>query len=126
MFKEDHPVGVTNGREAVSDDEGGTALAQPVDRFLHLGFGFHVECAGRLVEDQDGRILENGAGDGDALALAAREAVTAFADAGIVVFDAALDEVTGCGGFCGAVHVVIGGVFAPEPDVLRNRAVEQA
>ncbi len=32
-----------------------------------------VERAGRLVEDQDARIGDQGAGDGDALALAARQ-----------------------------------------------------
>ena len=41
------------------------------ERPLDPRFGFGVQRAGRLVEDQDRRILENGAGDRDALALAA-------------------------------------------------------
>ena len=44
-----------------------------------LGIG--VERAGRLVEDQDRRVLEQRPGDGDALALAARQRRAALADA---------------------------------------------
>ena len=51
-----------------------------VERALDAGLGLHVERAGRLVEDQDRRVLEDGAGDGDALALAARQRGAALAD----------------------------------------------
>ena len=39
---------------------------------------------GGLVEDEDARVLEQDAGDGDALALAAGERDAALADAGVV------------------------------------------
>ena len=55
-------------------------LAQPVERPLDAGFRLDVERAGGLVEDQDRRVLQDGAGDGDALALAARERGAALAD----------------------------------------------
>ena len=44
------------------------------------GFGGRIERAGRLVEDEDGRVLQKGAGDADALALADAEVAAAFAD----------------------------------------------
>src|SRR5690349_23629337 len=41
-----------------------------------------VEVAGGLVQDHDGWVLEQHAGDGDSLLLAAGEAVAAIADEG--------------------------------------------
>jgi hypothetical protein len=45
-------------------------------------FGVAVERGGRLVEHQDARIFQDGAGDGDALLLAAGELQAALADLG--------------------------------------------
>ena len=55
-------------------------LPQRVERPLDARLGLHVEGAGRLVEDQDRRVLQDGAGDGEALALAARQRCAALAD----------------------------------------------
>ena len=65
-------VGVGDRGQPMRDDEGGAPGPQPVQRALDAGLGLDIERAGGLVEDQDGRILEDGARDGDALALAAR------------------------------------------------------
>lgn len=46
--------------------------------------GVGVEGAGGFVEDQELRALENSAGDGEALFLAAGEADAVFADDGVV------------------------------------------
>ena len=64
-------VGAADGGEAVGDDEGGAAFAQMAESLLHGSFGLRVERRGRLVQQEDGRVLEEGARYGDALALAA-------------------------------------------------------
>jgi hypothetical protein len=64
---------VHDGREAVGDDEHGAAGEQPLDGLLHQPLALGVERARRLVEDEDGRVEQQGAGDGEALALAAGE-----------------------------------------------------
>ena len=51
-----------------------------------------VEVAGRLVEDQDLRPLEQRAGDGDALLLAAGKADAVLADLGLVALRQVLDR----------------------------------
>ena len=56
-----------------------------------------VERAGRLVEDQDARIGDQRAGNGDALALAARKRRAALADDGVVAFGQFEDEVVRAG-----------------------------
>jgi len=47
---------------------------------LHGALALGVQCAGRFVQQQDGGVLEQGAGDGDALLLAAGQARAAFAE----------------------------------------------
>ena len=63
-----------------------------VERLLDRRLGAAVERAGRLVEDQDRRVLEQGAGDGDALLLAAGELEAALADHRLVAVGQLHDE----------------------------------
>ena len=49
-------------------------------RLLHGQLAFRIERAGRLVEQQDGRIAQDGAGERDALALAAGQRHAALAE----------------------------------------------
>ena len=82
-------VGLQHGRQAVGDDDGGAALHQMLERRLHQRLAFGVERRGRLVEQQDRRVAQDGAGNGDALALAAGQRHAAFADLGVVALVAA-------------------------------------
>ncbi len=66
--------------QAVGDEQGRAAFEHALDGALDLVFGGAVDGAGRVVEDQDARVGEQGAGDGDALALAAGERHPALAD----------------------------------------------
>jgi hypothetical protein len=91
------PVGLAQGREAVRDGDGGAALHQVVERLLDLLLGLGVDRRGGLVEDQDARVDEQRAGDADALALAARQALAALADERVVAMRQAQDEVVRVG-----------------------------
>ena len=125
LVHEDDAVGVAHGGEPVRDDEGGAAIAQLVDRQLDALLGFDVERAGRFVEHQDRRILEDRAGDGDALALAAGKLRAALADHRIVARAFRQDEVVRRGRHRGGVNAMIVGVGAADADVLFDGAVEQ-
>ena len=57
---------------------------EPIERLADLGFADRVEVRGGLVQDQDRRILQQGAGDRDALTLAARKLQAALADGRVV------------------------------------------
>ena len=59
----------------MGDDDGRAVGLQHVEGAAHRLLVHRVEMRGRLVQDQDRRVLEEGAGDGDALALAAGELV---------------------------------------------------
>ena len=83
---------------------------QRVERGLHVALGFAVERRGGFVENQDRGVFEHGAGDGDALALAAGEPHAVFADQGVEAVGHGLDEVPGVGGDAGGADLVGGGV----------------
>ena len=62
---------------------------------MDLLLDLDVDGAGGVVEHQDRRVDEQGAGDGDALALAARQGVAALADDGVVALGQLPDELVG-------------------------------
>ena len=71
MIENENLIGIGHRRQAVRNDERRAAGAQCVEGALDLGLRLGIERARRLIEDQDRRILQDGARDGDALALAA-------------------------------------------------------
>ena len=84
-----------------------------------------VEVAGGLVEDEDPGVGQHGAGDGQALALAAAEPHAALADQGVVAVGQAVDELGGVGGLGGVGDRASGGPAVAVGDVLGDRAVEE-
>ncbi len=65
------------------DDERGACLHELFQRGLNQAFAFGVEGTGGFVEQQYGQVSQDGAGDGDALALSAGQADAAFTEEGI-------------------------------------------
>ena len=105
-------------------DQRGAVGGELFQRFLNERFAFRIERAGRLIEQQDRRIAQNGAGDGDALALAAGQGDAALAHFGVIALGKFLGELIDAGG-AGCGH----GGFArciglAEADVVEHRAGE--
>ena len=63
-----------------------------VNRALDFILGGAVDGAGRIVQDQDARVGEEGARQGQPLALPAGERDPAFANDGLVAFGERVDE----------------------------------
>ena len=60
-----------DGGEPVGDGDGGAVFGEFVQALLDPAFAFVVQGAGRFIQDQDGRVLQEHAGDGNTLLLAA-------------------------------------------------------
>ena len=73
------------------------SLHQAVERVLDQPLAFGVERGGRFVEQQQGRVAQQRAGDRDALALPARQARSAFAHEGVEPFGKRAQEILGIG-----------------------------
>ena len=119
-------IGVGDRGEAVRDDEGGAALrSRSSARLMRAS----VSTSSALVASSRIRIgafFEDGAGDGDALALAARQRGAALADDELVGAGLLGDEIVRLGQPRGLLDLGVGGLGPADADVLGDRAVEQA
>src|SRR5690606_21703184 len=88
----DDAVGVLDRRQPVGDDQRRAALRELVERLLDRALGLGVEGRGRLVEDQDRRVLQEDARDRQPLLLTARELHAALADQRVEALRQALDQ----------------------------------
>ena len=109
----------------MGQNEHGAALHELFERVLDHRFVFGVDRGERFVEHQDRRIAQQGAGDGDALALAAREAQAPLADHGAVALRQAPDEVMRVGGTRGRLDLRRARAGLAEADILFRAAVEE-
>ena len=130
LVHDDQAVHGRDGREAVGDGDHGLAGHQPGELLLHGGFHLRVQGGGGLVEDQDRGVLQQHAGEGDTLALAAGQLDAALADpGGIAAMTVPVakigHEAVSMGHVGGDDHLVFAGLGPAVADVLQNRAVQQ-
>src|SRR5207249_5435683 len=118
-------VRVEHGGQAVSDHDRRRPLDHSVDGLLDQALGLAVERAGGLVEDQDLWVRDDRAGDGDTLALSARQANPPVADHRVVPVGERHDEVVGVPDLRGADDGRLRDLVPPVGDVLPDRGVEQ-
>ena len=85
LLQHDDLVAVADRTKAMRDDDAGAAATAQI--IVDDLFGYWIERAGRLVEDDDGRVGNEGPGDLDSLALAAAEIRAAFIDIAVIVSD---------------------------------------
>src|SRR5689334_20964350 len=80
FLEHEDPVGVADRAEPVGDDETSPRPHEPFQRLLHDGFALRVERARGLVQDEDARVLHEGAGYRDTLPLPAGEVDPSFSE----------------------------------------------
>uniref|UniRef100_A0A0A8XUT2 Uncharacterized protein n=1 Tax=Arundo donax TaxID=35708 RepID=A0A0A8XUT2_ARUDO len=98
-------VGLADGGEAVGDHQRGATDHEAVQRLLHQLLRLGVERAGGLVQQQDRRVLEHGAGDGDPLLLTAGQLQAAITHLGVVAVGQLDDEGVGVSDPGGLLHL---------------------
>ena len=107
------------------DDERRASLHQERERLLDAALGVGIERGRGFVEDQDRSVLEEGAGDRDALTLAAGKAPAPLADLSEEAFGLGLDEFQGSGHAGGLADLGVAGGRTTQADVLEDRLVEE-
>src|SRR5208337_2135802 len=111
-------LGAANGGKTVRDNECGAAAHQVAQTLLDERLRFGVEAGGGFVENQDARIGKNGAGDGDALLLAAGQLHAAFADDGVVLLLERFREFIHAGDAAGGEDLFLAGAGPGVGDVF--------
>ena len=111
--------------EPMRDDQRGAIAHQLHQRFLDAAFGLVVQRRHGLVENQDGRVLEQRARNGDALALAAREQCAAVSDRRVQPLRQIRGEFVDVGDVRRLLHGFRIRIVDAEGDVVADRIVEQ-
>src|ERR1039457_3029963 len=99
-------IGITDGGDPVGDEDGGPPthdLAEVVEDFV---FRLGIDTGEGVVQDQDTRAAEQGAGNGGALLLASGEGDAALAYGGVVAFGKRFDVLGNVGDLGGGFDVV--------------------
>ena len=96
----DDAVGPGRQIEVVGDHQRGAVLDQAFDGVAHHGLAGAVQPGGGLIQHHDRAVPQGQPGNGQSLALAARQGGTAFADDGVVAFGQGHDEIVCVGHFC--------------------------
>ncbi|MNP40314.1 hypothetical protein D3C76_1339480 [compost metagenome] len=109
----------------MGNDHQGAAPTQAVQCFGDHRLVLCIEGGGRLVHQQDGRILDQRTGNADALALTARQPGTAFTDLGVEAVRQARDDFADAGQPGGVFERCSTGVGFANADVVGDAALEQ-
>ena len=86
-------VGVLHGRDALGNDDLGRLGDIGLEALADERVGARIDRGGRVVEDQDLRLLEQRAGDAQALFLSAGDVRAALLDVGVIAVGERSDEV---------------------------------
>ena len=114
-----------DGREPVSDDDDRLALHHFFERLLDRLLGDRVQARGRLVQNENRRILQHHARNRDPLALPARKLHAALTDQrGVLVLDSG-DELVRVRLARRLDHLLVGRLQPAVADVLEQAAMKQ-
>ena len=117
-------IGLDDCAEAMRDDDGSALGQEFLERVLDQRFRDHIDARGGFVHDQDARIRQDGAGDGNELALADGQVGAVFQDFGCITIGQVAHEGVEIGRSTSGGDLVVRGVGTSEADVLGNGARE--
>ena len=92
FVEDENAVGILDGAQAVRDDNRGASGEQPVQGFANHHFGFCIDAGGGFVEDQEVRIMRQGAGEAHELALADGKRGAALGDQRVQALGQAIEK----------------------------------
>jgi len=101
-------VGMADGGKPVRDHKASSVFHEVVERLLDQALGRGVHARGRLVENQDRRVFQEGAGDREALLLADAEFHPALAEPRVEPLGEPADEILGVRCAEGLPHFLLG------------------
>ena len=125
LVEDEDAVAAQDRRNALGNDDlrrAGQSLAQTAADVLVRG---HVDRAGRVVEDQNFRLLDDRAGNAQALALPAGEIRGVLLEQRLIAVRKTVDVFVGAGDCAGGLHLRQGRVGLAPAQVLGDRPGEE-
>src|SRR5258705_8023341 len=92
LFQDKNLIGVVDGGKTLRDHKRRPVFAQPLHRLLNQVLSRRIDARRRIVENEDARIHQESARDGDTLALAAAQRNAPLADDRVITIFQLRDE----------------------------------
>ena len=124
IHDEDH-VRVHDGGNALGDDDLRGLGDVGLEARTNQRVGLRVDGAGGVVEDEDLRLLEKGAGDAQSLLLAAGDVGAALLDMCLISLGEGFNKIICLRQFAGFNQLLVRGVFVAPAQVLGDGAGEE-
>lgn len=121
----DQAVGPVQGGQAMGDGDHSPASREVRQGHVNAFLSFQIQGSCRLVQDQDARIMQDGARNGDALVFASRESLSLFSYLGFISIRKIHDEVVSLAETGRLHHLGMLGIGFGVANVLRDGAREQ-
>lgn len=115
-------VGAAHGGKPVGDDDGGASLAQFIECLLDMRLGHAVQGARRLIQDENGRVFEEDARNGDPLLLPAGKHGAALTHVGLEALRHPADILVDLRPPGGLGHLLVGRIGAAVADIIGHAA----
>src|SRR5262249_54121957 len=120
-----HAVSQIGSGQAVSDDDDRAPGDQATQRFQNEPFRLSVHRGGRLIQNEDRGVFQEGAGDGDALTLAAGQGHPPLSHIGVIALGEVANKLVGVGGPGRLQHFELRSARAAVSDIVADVAGEQ-
>ena len=118
-------IGMFDGTQSMRNSHRGTCLHQPEERILYQTLTLCVKGRGSLIKNQDGRILQNGTCNRNALTLSTGKTTATVTDIRIITMFHSSHEIVGIGNLSGILHLYLRCILHTEGDVILNGIVEK-
>lgn len=118
-------IRILDGAQSVGHRHGCTRLHQVIEGILHQPLTLGVKRRGSLIKDEDGRVLEDGTGNADTLALATRQSAATVTDIGVEAMLSLHDKLIRIGYLSRSDDILFRGVIFTEHDIVLDGIVEQ-
>src|SRR5580692_7850572 len=128
----DHPtaedndrVGIANGAQTMGDGDHGPSLHEALQCFDHESLGFRVESSSGLIEDENRRVANDGAGNSNSLPLASGKSKPSLADHRVVAVGHSGNEFVRVREFRRFFDFLLGGAGLAKKKNVAYRSPEQ-
>ena len=109
----------------MGDNNDRFALRQGRQRGMNVPLRLGIRLGGRLIQNQNGRVMQIGARNGNALLLTTRQKTAITTNDGVVTMWKPHDAVVNAGGLCGLDDFFLAGLRIPQRNVIGHGVVGQ-
>ena len=125
IVKDEDLVCIYNCTEAVGDHNNRLTFHQFGNRLLNQDFILRVKGCCCLVKQNNGSVFQQGASDGNTLALTAGKSAAVFTENRLIPVRHLPDKFITIGGFGRGNHLIVRCVWIAKTDIVHNRIIEQ-